>query len=404
MTDSDLMAEVDAQKAMMIAVATGGPRIETVNGEYIDRRRRIGDELVRRGIGDPNPHTDLWRWYGKWSKGDLPSYASRRMYVADLYDPLLERLRRGGGTAGSGLFEEPTGWAKVDRQIDGVRAALEMARTEEDYQGVGHRCREAIISLGQAVYRAGVHRAPDGVEPSATDAKRMLEGYLVTDHGGDRNADTRRLVKAAFDIANTVQHRRTAEFRDAALCAEGTITAVNTIAILAGRRDDTPREETAVEAAHRRERAAERRQQNDAWLRSPEGQSAATEEFETVARALTSRIDAMKGARGFRHRWVDGQTIVECPQAGLAAGWHHALAAFPLGYLAISEYDGFLTVGGLFPDDQKAKCLGTWRYTFDREETGRTGWRDSESGRDFQTTDTLIEEHLKRIIEKTGDA
>jgi hypothetical protein len=158
-----------------------------------------------------------------------------------------------------------------------------------------------------------------------------------------------------------------------------------------------------VEAAQRIEQAAERRRQNQAWVRSPEGQGAASKEAEAVARALTSRIDAMHGASGFRHRKVNGQTIVECPRAGLAAGWHQACVMFPLGYLAVSEYDGFLTVGGLFPDDQKATCLGTWRYTFDRDAAGRTGWLNTENGRDFQTTEELVEAHLKRIVDKTRD-
>jgi hypothetical protein len=73
----------------------------------------------------------------KWKSGDLPNYASRRTFIAELYDPLLERIRQGSAAVGSDLFEAPTGWVKVDQQIDAVRAALERARTEEDFQGVG---------------------------------------------------------------------------------------------------------------------------------------------------------------------------------------------------------------------------------------------------------------------------
>jgi hypothetical protein len=69
----------------------------------------------------------------------------------------------------------------------------------------------------------------------------MFEAYLAAEHGGDSNQPVQRVVKAAFDLANTVQHRRTANFRDAALCAEAAITVVNTIAILAGRREDASR-------------------------------------------------------------------------------------------------------------------------------------------------------------------
>ena len=74
MTDAELLEEIEAQKALMIAVATGGPRIDSVNGDYVQRRQQIAAELAQRRIEDPNPHTDLWRWYGKWSSGDLPNY------------------------------------------------------------------------------------------------------------------------------------------------------------------------------------------------------------------------------------------------------------------------------------------------------------------------------------------
>jgi hypothetical protein len=99
----------------------------------------------------------------------------------------------------------------------------------------------------------------------------MLEAYLAHEHAGDGNKSSRKLVSAAFDVANTVQHRRTASFRDASLCAEGTITAVNTVAILSRRRDETLREETAVETAQRRDRDVQRRRRQNEWLRSSEG-------------------------------------------------------------------------------------------------------------------------------------
>ena len=82
MTDAELIDEVEAQRGLMVAVATGGPRIQEVNSQYIQRRMEIASELQRRGLGDPNPHGDLWAWYGRWSAGDLPSWASRRVYVS----------------------------------------------------------------------------------------------------------------------------------------------------------------------------------------------------------------------------------------------------------------------------------------------------------------------------------
>ena len=84
MTDDELITEVEAQRSLMIAVATGGPRIEEVNKQYTDRRKLIAAELRRRELQDPNPHGDLWAWYGRWSFGDMPSWSSRRVYISKM--------------------------------------------------------------------------------------------------------------------------------------------------------------------------------------------------------------------------------------------------------------------------------------------------------------------------------
>jgi len=237
MTDKELLDEIDAQRSLMAAVATGGPRIQDVNEEYKERRLRIREALDKRGLDDANVYSDLWRWYGRWSDGSLPSYQSRRQFIADLYDPLTERVRSGGIKVGSGLFEEPTGWERVDRGIERFRNTLESATREEDFQAVGLLCREVLISLAQAVYVPGTHVPADGINPSGTDAKRMLEAFISHQLAGGSNEAARKFARAAIDLANDLQHRRTAEFRGAATCAEATSAAVNLIAIVSGRRD-----------------------------------------------------------------------------------------------------------------------------------------------------------------------
>ncbi len=234
MTDKELLAEIEAIRVLMIAVATDGPRINAVNAEYVERREVIADALRARGLRDPNPYDDLWRWYGKWS-ADLPTWQSRRVYISELYDALIQRIRAGPG--GIHVFEEPTGWALVDRQAGEIRRRLEGASTEEQFQAVGLLCREVLISLARTVYDPNRHRPADGPDPSSTDAKRMLDGYLASELGGAAHETARRHARAVLDLANDLQHRRTAEFRDAALCAEATTSVVNLIAIIAGRRD-----------------------------------------------------------------------------------------------------------------------------------------------------------------------
>jgi hypothetical protein len=101
---------------------------------------------------------------------------------------------------------------------------------------VGLLCREALISLSQAVYDSAQHAPLDGIAPSATDAKRMLDGYITAELQGGSNEEARRHVRSALDLALALQHRRTAGFRDAAICAEATTAVTNLVAIVSGRR------------------------------------------------------------------------------------------------------------------------------------------------------------------------
>lgn len=73
--------------------------------------------------------------------------------------------------------------------------------------------------------------------PSETDAKRMLDSYIATELAGGPNEGLRRHAKAALSLANDLQHSRTADYRQAALCAEASTSVVNIVAIISGRRD-----------------------------------------------------------------------------------------------------------------------------------------------------------------------
>jgi hypothetical protein len=134
------------------------------------------------------------------------------------------------------VFEEPTGWQKVDRQCQEIRHRLDTANTEEQFQAVGLLCREAIISVAQEVYDPALHSSPGGVAVSKTDAARMLESFFTSELSGVGNEETRAHARAALKLALALQHKRTADFRFAALSAEATLSVVNIVAVLGGRR------------------------------------------------------------------------------------------------------------------------------------------------------------------------
>jgi hypothetical protein len=233
MTTAELIQELDRLKATMISVATGGARINQVEAEFAKVFDAVTLELSSRRIENPLPYRDLWQWYGYWTSTEkLGSYQSRRKYVAELFAPLIRAIQ-----AGPAVEFEATGWQRVDRTVMELRNRLSSAQTEEQFQAVGLLCRETFISLGQAVFSPNSHPTLDGVQASATDAKRMLEVFVAATLDGSANEYVRKHARAAIDLALHLQHKRTASFRDAAFCVEATISATNLIAIISGRRD-----------------------------------------------------------------------------------------------------------------------------------------------------------------------
>jgi hypothetical protein len=235
LSDSLLASKIRQMTDLMIAVGTGGPRIPDVNNEYRQIRDEVEQELSARGKKLTIPFADLWEWYGRFRGGDFPTWRSRRQFVGELLKSQLKELQRTHGA--SQTAPEPTGWERVDRAIGTAREQLAEASSEEQFQSVGLLCREIMISLGQSVFDPDAHPTTDGVVASTTDAKRMLDAYISASLPGAHNKVARQHARSAFDLANELQHRRTADFRDAALCMEATSAVVNVIAIVSGRRD-----------------------------------------------------------------------------------------------------------------------------------------------------------------------
>jgi hypothetical protein len=232
MIDADLLQAIDQLRSMMISVSTGGPRIQEVDDQFQTEYDLVATALKQRGIKNPLPYRSLWDWHGRWSSGDLPTYQSRRRFVSELFDPLTRRIR-------DGIKDEfsETGWQRVDRTVGEFRNRLAVAESEEHFQAVGLLCREGLISVAQSVFDSEKHPTHDGVKASQTDAKRMLDAYIATELAGGSNDEARKHAKSALDLALHLQHKRTASFRDAAMCVEATTSVINIVAIISGLRD-----------------------------------------------------------------------------------------------------------------------------------------------------------------------
>ena len=226
-TKQDVLNKIEVIKNAMISVSTGGPKIEKVDPDYIKSYSTLAQWLDKLDVENPNMYKNLWEWYGRWSQTDLGTYASRRTYISNLYQPLIEIVTKSTEVDIGGEYI-PTGWERVDRSVYEMKSRISIAVTEEQFQTIGMLGRETIITIAQEVFNKKVHIVEDGIDPSNTDAKRMLDAFLGHELSGGSNEKTRKFAKSAVDLANQLTHDRMATRRDASMCLIS-VTAVASI-------------------------------------------------------------------------------------------------------------------------------------------------------------------------------
>lgn len=233
---------VDQVSALMVAVATGGPPIKAVNTGYVREYRALAAVLGRLGIDNPNPYGDLWRWYGRWSDETLPTYASRRVFIAEMYAPVRDAVeaRDAAQEVAEASAEGPTGWAEVDAKMATLRRRLREAEEADDFKAVGLQCAEVLQAVGRAAFDAPRH-LPEGEEEPHANAVNARIGYFMSAvASGERFEHVRRLGRSAWAQAQAVKHRDSPNRTDAGIAADAAALFVAIIRRLAD--EDRPAE------------------------------------------------------------------------------------------------------------------------------------------------------------------
>jgi hypothetical protein len=124
---------------------------------------------------------------------------------------------------------EPTGWAEVDRAVTALRRRLADASTPNDFKAVGHECVTVMEALGRAAFDPGEHLPAGETEPSPNDAKARL-GYVVSAVArGQRFANVRKIVDAAYAQGHGTKHRHNPDRLDAEVGADSVLLLVSMI-------------------------------------------------------------------------------------------------------------------------------------------------------------------------------
>lgn len=231
-----LINDIDIIKNILINVATGKLQIQDNNVEYKAKYNRIKQALDKIQVDNKNSFSDLWSWYSFWKddSNKLKTYASRRKYIGDLFEPLLSLISQAEENNQMDVLVDLKGWEKVKKSVELIKKAMLEAQLIEHFQTIGLLCRETIISLAQYIYIEEKHNIEKIVKVSETDAKRMLDGFISVELSGGSNEDFRRYAKASLDLANKLTHKRTATYKEASLCSISTFSLINLIGAING--------------------------------------------------------------------------------------------------------------------------------------------------------------------------
>ncbi|WP_146082443.1 MULTISPECIES: hypothetical protein [unclassified Rathayibacter] len=199
--------------------------------------RALKAVLARLGIDtfDP-PFRDFETFRKYWQANDgYGSWQARRSMLNEQFGALHEMLDERETDSLAGALADPisprkaTGWQRVDEELNEMRRHFRAARTEQDYSNVGNDAVAALEALSAASYEHARHGEPGVDEPPIPSTKTRLGRVVEVELPGSENAELRKVVRAAIELAQATKHRRNGDRRSAGMAADAVLLVVNLV-------------------------------------------------------------------------------------------------------------------------------------------------------------------------------
>jgi len=225
---SGLRMLLQSQSNTIVAVGTGGSRIQSEESEYKRNARTLDANFRRLGFGPPFPWPSLRDWYGFYSQ-ELPTWRERREHVRGLTQAALaklDELEARGSVHDPAADDDTATWDGLNGRIAGLVTEYSGARDRDDWQDVGRRSREILIDFGKLIADPDLVPAGDDA-PKAGDAKSWFDLFLARHASGRDKAELRAMMRAAWELSQKVTHGDIEDV-DAFAAAQATVLVVRT--------------------------------------------------------------------------------------------------------------------------------------------------------------------------------
>jgi hypothetical protein len=209
----------------------GGSRLD--DSEMALVLKALKGTLRRLRVSFPDlPFRNFTTFRSYWIREEMSySWAARRDYLERVFAPLhgqLEELEEREFSSRLAHPISPRGrldWPEVDEEIRELRRRFESATTQQDYRAVGMACVGVLEALSGVVYDPEVHLR-GGEEVPPRDKTKLRIGRFVETALAD-DAELRRVLNAAIELAQKVKHNPTPSRRQAGVAADSLIMLAN---------------------------------------------------------------------------------------------------------------------------------------------------------------------------------
>jgi hypothetical protein len=209
----------------------GGARLDDIEMGLV--LKALKATLRRLRVTFPDlPFRNFTTFRSYWIReGMSNSWAARRDHLERVFAPLhgqLEELEEREFSSRLAHPISPRGrldWPEVDEEIRELRRRFESATTQQDYRAVGMAGVGVLEALSGVVYDPAIHLR-EGEEVLPRDKTKQRIGRFVETALAD-DAELRRVVNAAIELAQKVKHNPTPTRRQAGVAADSVIMLAN---------------------------------------------------------------------------------------------------------------------------------------------------------------------------------